>query len=173
VASFDGLGDGILVPALGDGTASEMTISLWMNTDIAWTGGFFAIYHNDGWAAGDIHMHVSSPGYFTAGVNGLAGGNLQAATMPEVDQWYNVTVTVSATEASLYINGVREDSRVPTAVPDSFVFGEGHLGVWLNGANLERALTGQIDDVRFYDRALSYPEAMGLAGRTTPLYKPF
>jgi hypothetical protein len=52
-------------------------------------------------------------------------------------------------------------------------FGEGHLGVWLNGANLERALTGQIDEVRFYDRVLSASEVAGLAGRTTPLYKPF
>ena len=172
IASLDGLGDAILVPAIGDGTASEVTISLWMNTDIAWTSGYFSLFHCDGWAAGDIHMHVSSPGYFTAGVNGM-GDNLQSATMPEVDQWYNVTVVVSASEASLYVNGIQEDSRIPTAVPETFIFGEGHLGIWLNGANLERALTGQIDDVRFYNRALSYGEAMGLAGRTTALYKPF
>ena len=58
-------------------------------------------------------------------------------------------------------------------MPETLAFGEGHLGAWLNGANLERALTGQIDDVRFYNRALSYGEAMGLAGRTTPLFKSF
>jgi hypothetical protein len=173
VASLDGLGDGITVPAIGAGTTAEITISLWMNTDVAWTGGFFALYHNNDWTAGDVHMHVSSGGYFTAGINGLSGGNLQSATMPEVDEWYQVAVTASASEANLYVNGIREDSRVPTAVPESFVFGEGHLGIWLNGANLERALTGQIDDVRFYDRVLSYAEVMGLAGRTTPLYKAF
>ena len=172
IASLDGLGDAILVPAIGDGTASELTISLWMNTDIAWTSGYFSLFHCDGWAAGDIHMHVSSPGYFTAGVNGM-GDNLQSATMPEVDQWYNVTVVVSPSEASLYVNGIQEDLRIPTAAPESFIFGEGHVGAWLNGANLERALTGQIDDVRFYNRVLSYGEAMGLAGRTTSLYKPF
>ncbi|UCD49049.1 MAG: discoidin domain-containing protein [Phycisphaerales bacterium] len=173
VASLDGLGDGITVPAFGDGTAAAVTISLWMNTDIAWTGGYFSLFHSDSWAAGDIHMHVSSGGYFTAGVNGLDGGNLQSATMPVVDEWYNVTVAVSAAEASLYVNGIQEESRVPTTVPEAFVFGEGHLGVWLNGANLERGLTGQIDDVRFYNRVLSYGEVMGLAGRTTFLYKPF
>jgi len=173
IASLDGLGDGIQVPAIGDGTAAEATISLWMNTDIAWTSGFFSLYHNDGWAAGDIHMHVSDPGTFSAGVNGLSGGDLRSATAPEVDEWYNITVTVSPSEASLYVNGVQEDLRIPTAAPESFIFGEGHLGIWLNGANLERALTGQIDDVRFYNRVLSYGEAMGLAGRTTSLYKPF
>jgi hypothetical protein len=71
------------------------------------------------------------------------------------------------------VNGVLESSRVPTAAPESFNFGEGHLGIWLNGTAFERALAGQIDDARFYDRVLSYGEVMGLAGRTTPLYKPF
>ena len=82
------------------------------------------------------------------------------------------TVAVSASEANLYINGVQEDSRVPTAAPESFIFGEGHLGAWLSGS-IQRNLAGQIDDVRFYNRVLSYGEAMTLAGRTTPLYKAF
>ena len=173
VAGLDGLGDGISVPPLGAGTASEVTISVWMNTDVAWTGGFFAVYHCNGWDTGDIHMHVSDPGYFTAGVNGMNGGNLQSAIMPEVDEWYHVAVALSASEASLYVNGIQEDSRVPTEVPGSFTLGEGHLGAWLNGATLERTVTGQMDDVRFYERVLSYNEVAGLAGRTTPLYRPF
>lgn len=173
VATLDGLGDAIVVPVIGDGTTAEMTISMWARTEVAWTGGFFALYHNNGWDAGDIHMHVSNGGYFSAGVNGLAGGDLQGTTLMAVDQWYNVTVTVSASEANLYVNGVRESSRVPTAIPESFTLGEGHLGAWLNGANLERALTGQIDDVHIYNRVLSYAEVMSLASRTTSLYKPF
>ena len=173
IASFDGLGDGLQVPALDGGTAAEMTISLWINTDIAWSSGFFAVYHNDGWDAGDIHMHISGGGYFTAGVNGLSGGDLASGTMPVIDEWYNVTVTVSTAETALYINGVQEALRIPTAAPETFNLGEGHLGAWLNGANIERALTGQIDEVRFYNRALSYGEVMSLAGRTTPLYRAF
>jgi len=174
VARLDGLGDAIMVPAIGGGTASEVTISVWMTTDLAWTGGFLSLFHCDGWTAGDIHMHISDPGHFTAGVSGLMDNvNLQSATLPEVDEWYNVTVTVSAAEGNLYVNGVREDSRVSTTAPESFSLGEGHLGVWLNGTTFERALTGQIDEVRFYDRVLSYGEVMGLAGRTKPLFKPF
>jgi len=174
VARLDGLGDGIRVPAIGGGTASEVTISVWMTTDVAWTGGYFSLFHCDGWTAGDIHMHISDPGRFSAGVNGLMGDvNLQSTTLPEVDEWYNVTVTVSAAEGNLYVNGVREDSLVSATAPESFSLGEGHLGIWLNGTTFERALTGQIDEVRFYDRVLSYGEVAGLAGRTTPLYKPF
>ncbi len=174
VASFDGLGDAVQIPPLAGGTAAEATIALWVNTDIAWTTDYFSLFHGDGWAAGDIHMHITTPdGNFNAGVNGLDGGNLVATPVVVANEWYQVTVSLSASEASLYVNGVQEASRVPTTMPETLVFGEGHLGAWLNGAALERMLTGQVDDVRFYNRALSYGEVMTLAGRTTPLYKAF
>ncbi len=172
VASFDGMGDGILVPAIGDGTASETTLSLWVNTDVAWTSGFLSVYHNDGWEPGDLHIHISNGGYFTSGINGLAGGDVRSLTMPEVDQWYHVVVTATGAEANLYINGILETTRVPTAAPETLNMGEGHLGIWLDGGgNQQRALTGQIDEVRFYDRALTHAEVLSLAGRTMPIYQ--
>ena len=172
VASLDGLGDAIQVPALAGGTATELTISAWVNLDVAWTSGLISVFHNDGWAAGDVHMHINSPGVFTAGINGL-GADLRSSTGLVVDEWYNVTLSVSASEAALYVNGVQESLRIPTEAPEAFSFGEGHLGAWLNNGNIERAVAGQIDDVRFYNQALSYGEVMTLAGRTTPLYESF
>ena len=41
------------------------------------------------------------------------------------------------------------------------------------GAVWEYWFLGALDDVRIFDRALSYGEVAGLAGRTAPIYEPF
>jgi len=42
-----------------------------------------------------------------------------------------------------------------------------------DATDVDRALTRQIDKVRFYNRALSCAEVAGPADGTVPLYEPF
>jgi hypothetical protein len=75
------------------------------------------------------------------------------------------------------LNGYLEASVAHPAdletVP-TVTIGDGALGVWIpDSGMIERELTGKIDDVRFYNRALTQEEIAWLAGRTKPFDKPF
>jgi hypothetical protein len=74
----------------------------------------------------------------------------------------------------LWLNGYQEASQKLDAV-QTLTLGDGLIGAWLgaDGVTISRAFTGKIDDVRFYNRALSQEEIGSLAGRTTPFAKPF
>jgi hypothetical protein len=92
------------------------------------------------------------------------------------NEWAQVTAVydLEAGVRSLYINGlldiaVADGGAVPAAAHNIYI------GARATAANdgPERFFDGLIDEVRFYNRALSQAEAMGLAERTDPVYKPF
>ena len=74
----------------------------------------------------------------------------------------------------MWLNGLEEASRT-LATPATVTLGDGLIGAWLgtDGTTVSRNFTGRIDDVRFYNRALSPEEIASLAGRTAPFSKPF
>ena len=169
VAVFNGLDAALQVPVIGDGTTSAITLTTWFRLDVEHTGSLWSIFHSDGWAAGDMHAHISNNAQFSLGVNG-AGGDLRSAGSATVGQWYHLAYVVDAEAKSLYVNGVM--AQTGASNPDVvFTLGEGTLGAWSNGA-MERFITGAVDDVRIYTEALSAEEIAGLAGRGT-MYKPF
>ena len=91
--------------------------------------------------------------------------------MPE--QWHHVALTVSTTEFALWLNGYPEAKRALEAGV-LVRLGEGMFGAYKDAAGAtSRGFTGQLDDARIYNRALTQAELAALAGRTAPMHTPF
>ena len=168
---LDGIGDAVAVPKLGSG--STLTIAMWVNTAVDPVPiQFESFFHANGWEAGDLHWRYSY-GMVNSGING-AGADLSGVSIVKANQWNHVAITLSPTECALWLNGLKEASRA-LATPATATLGEGLIGAWLgtDGTTVTRNFTGKIDDVRFYNRALSPEEIASLAGRTEPFAKSF
>ncbi len=165
VLVLDGDDDAVDIPRMGGEGAvfSQGSYSMWVFAAADLTGVQFAggMNTND-WTDGAVHFKLSYAAA-NAGINGLDGGDLQGVTtvMPAV--WSHMVLTISETEAAIYLNGQLEDSRA-LAAPLSVVLGGAALGAWNNGGALEREMPGLMDEVRIYDRALSADEVAALAG---------
>jgi len=163
---LDGEDDAVDVPRLGgaEATFSQCTIAMWVLptadlTPLQFAGGM----NTNGWVAGAVHLKLSY-GQINAGINGLDGGDLQGTTVVTPGMWTHLAMTISPTEAVLYMNGVVEDSRVLEAPLSGLILGEAALGAWNNGGDIQREMAGLMDDICVYDRALSQEELVELAG---------
>ena len=83
---------------------------------------------------------------------------------PGLRRWSHIVLTISETEAALYLNGQLEDIRILEAPLENLILGGAALGAWNNGGVIEREMPGLMDEVRLYDRALSAEEIAELAG---------
>ncbi|MFC1652235.1 LamG-like jellyroll fold domain-containing protein [Planctomycetota bacterium] len=174
VLSLDGTDDAVDVPLAH--VAAEVTIAMWLKlADLANQNSAFMSH---GWEPNAVHTRVTG-GSVNMGVYGP--GNLGGKSVAVVDEWIWVTYTVKHTAMestrTLSLNGV-EEAAATTAVdpevgPLTVWIGNGAIGGWVHGGAPDRELTGFVDDVVIYDRALSAAEIAGLAGRTAPLYKRF
>ena len=97
---------------------------------------------------------------------------MNGRTVVKPDEWVHLALTVSDTVATLYLNGQAEASRGFTT-PLTMFLGNGSIGAWNNNGDIQRELTGKMDDVRIYDRAVSEAELLWLAGKRAPVHKPF
>ncbi len=174
VLVLDGINDAVAIPRLGGAAATfqQCTYSMWMYSvsSLASAGPIGGI-NLDNWSAGGIHCKLFN-GKANAGINGLAGGDLNGTTVVGVEEWTHLALTVSDTVATIYLNGQAEASRTFTA-PLTMVLGSGSIGAWSTNGDIQRELNGQMDDVGVYNRALSAEEILWLAGKKDPVYKPF
>ncbi len=164
VLGLDGADDAVAVPRIGGAGAMlrEFSYTMWVNPTSALASLQFAGGINtDGWTAGAVHLKLSY-GAVNAGINGLDGGDLQGTTPVATGEWSHLALTVSETEAAIYLNGQVEDSR-DLAAPMDLIVGGASLGAWNNNGSIEREMSGQMDDFRVYDRALSEGEVFWLA----------
>ncbi|RPJ19211.1 MAG: LamG domain-containing protein [Planctomycetaceae bacterium] len=171
---LDGVDDAVAIPRLGGANAAftRCTYSMWMNSvrDPA-TAGIIGGINSNNWTTGGIHCKLYN-GRANAGINALAGGDMNGRTVVKPDEWVHLALTVSDTVAILYLNGQAEASRGVTT-PLTMFLGNGSIGAWNNNSDIQRELTGKMDDVRIYDRAVSEAELLWLAGKRAPVHKPF
>jgi len=174
VLVLDGTDDLMAIPRLGgpDATFNQGTYSMWIYSTVDpatldFTGGI----NSDGWSAGGIHCKLRN-GMANAGINGLAGGDMQGDAVVPADVWVHLALTVSDSEAAIYLNGNLQDSR-GFAAPLTMILGNGSVGAWNNNGDIVRELKGQMDNVRVYDRGLAEAEVLWLAGQRDPVHKPF
>jgi hypothetical protein len=171
---LDGTDDAVAIPQLGGATAThtQCTYSMWMYSDTkpassAIIGGI----NFDNWSAGGIHCKLHT-GRANAGINGLAGGDLNGTTIVDSGEWVHLALTVSDTMATVYLNGQAEASR-SFAKPLTMILGKGCIGAWNTNGDIQRELKGRMNDVRIYNRAVSMEELLWLAGRREPVNQPF
>jgi len=165
VLSLDGIRDAVAVPRIGgaDATFSQFTISMWVYptadlSSLEYSGGI----NTDVWAAGAVHFKFHN-GFLNVGISELTDSDLEGSSLGVTNAWNHLALTVSETEIAIYLNGGREDLAV-LETPAAAILGDAALGAWNNADALSREMTGQMDNVVIYDRALSEGEILFLSG---------
>ena len=163
---LDGEKGYLQVPDLGLQTA--MTIAMWLNlTDFA-KDDFSSVLHSDGWNWGDVHWNVGRENKrLNAHLNGIGEVHSRFEFTPDkLGQWVHVALTYDAKARmiKLYVNG-REEASAGTEAPRAVNLTHVKVGCWEGHARMWK---GAMDEVRFYDRALTPTEISTLAGTEAP-----
>lgn len=149
----------------------DFSLSLWLRTTSTGAGGTEAYQgHGIAWsdvggAANDMvpmALLGTKLSFFTGHVNPVLGSSLQSASNVNTGAWVHVAVTRvrSTGEKRIYVNGVQEASGTSSTATLNA------NPVLVLGANpLDgRYLSGLLDEVRIYNRALTPAEISVLAG---------
>lgn len=154
---FDGVND-FVTSSLNLPSANPFTINSWVYY-AAGSGQFPMIVSNNG-GRNDVKLLLG----IKIGSNQAPGFNLYMANsaqtnvqiLPEVNKWYNVAATYSSDRATVYVNGIFQDSTV------AGTFGGFTTGLWIgNGTNGGNSYwKGNISSVQIYNRALSAQEIL-------------
>lgn len=161
--NFDG-NDRIDVPDHADFTlgANPFTIAAWMQYDPV--SSYYLMGHDEGpgernkwilWVhSSGFHLHVNGPSF--SGYSAVAYGGMT----PEAERWYHMVVRRDGTLYTLFLDGSPVASRTESrAIPNpntTFQMGTAESG------HPERVFRGVLDDVRWYNRALSDDEIQDL-----------
>jgi len=167
--SFDGTsGQRAYIDADIVNTTNDYTFAHWVYVDPGSSGGSRLVggrYGGSANAIGGPHTYLTASNEVEVSVwSSNAGTLLARATSSALTPgtWYHVAVTKSGTTLKLYLNGVMQQQDVLTAASPNISF-------WnIGGRSLSNSLTleGGIDDITFYDRALSQSEVTQLSGGT-------
>jgi hypothetical protein len=163
---FDGDGDFLTYPALdvSYGGSADWTTSLWVNADTLPSDEDYFIWHPR--AQKDVFIRVATETGEIIYTNWTGQDNdLQSGVTLPTEEWVHVCV-VSDTDADdqyrMFIDGTEEGA---SDLPDPNDVGDSNLIGGQNAPALDMRYTdGRIDQVRFYDRALSASEVAALAG---------
>lgn len=147
--------------------SNPFTIALWVNMDVL--GNYYIMGHDEGpgnrnkwilWGGStDLKLHTNSPS---------TGGQFPVSSpwSPEINTWYNLAITRTDQNYSLYIDGNQVATGInANNIPDPnapLLIGSAE------GGHPERLFRGSIDDVRIYNRALSQSEITQLAAVPVP-----
>ena len=159
--NFDGAGDYVGFDddnAFNFGTG-DFSFSSWIKIPSAMLSGEHSFFNTiptsyGGWAVnlydGAIKFYLnnltSSPWHINTGI-----------TTVSADMWTNITIIRSGTDLKFYINGVLDQSFTNS---DNITPGTKDLLLGFNGAS--DYFTGQVDEFRIYNRALSEDEVTEL-----------
>lgn len=156
--SFDGTNDKI---DLGAWTKTlfptNFTVSYWCNPVSGNANGFIGFTNvttnNTGW----WHLYNGGNLLFDVGT----GSTFSRITVaqPTVTKWTLVTVTLTAANQAVYYNGVSVGSHAGTTYQQSV--GTGNL-CWGAGGSTTAFFTGQMNDLRIWNRALSAREVFAV-----------
>ncbi|MCK4292398.1 MAG: hypothetical protein KAY65_04325, partial [Planctomycetes bacterium] len=134
---------------------AELTLAGWVRAGNAGSGSIGLFGQNDavefGFNGADIHCWTSG------------GGEARTAWTAEPLTWHHVAAVGDGTTLVLYVDGepvITGGSTTTSYGSSTYPFNIGGGGIWGAGGNW---LSGQIDDVRLYDKALSGAEIAVLA----------
>jgi hypothetical protein len=152
---------------------SDFTISFWIRRS-PWTAYPLNILSSRrnifGQEAGGVEFVINNEGKVKAAGRSVStvGGSpsLNYAIGNTVLQdylWYHLVLTQNGStgEVKLYVNGSTDD-QTTAAGPSTNFANAWAFGHSFNGSELEREFNGLLDEIRFYDRALSSTEVSQL-----------
>jgi photosystem II stability/assembly factor-like uncharacterized protein len=146
------------------GTSNAISIVGWIKPSGAQPTNAGIIFSASGGATGLNFRSANQLGYHWAddgGSYGWTGG----PTIP-ADIWSHIALVVTANSATIYLNGVPfTRTAAHAAVNFSSIF---HFGN--DRGSSSRTMTGDLDELRFYNRSLSQNEIRELRHLTYPSY---
>lgn len=170
---FDGEDDHVAIPSSDNLKLPDtLSVAVWVNTKFADTGGVVSKngdnllrqnYHIS-LEQGGIRFNLVQPPYVGKEVRGPA---------VTADRWYHIVGTYDAQDIKIYLNGkfggVNHSGKFSVGTYDDPLY----IGATSYGGKLISHFTGQIDDVRIYNRALSEQEIRSQykAGKETRISK--
>ena len=150
---FDGVNDDILAPTIS--IAADISFSLWAKI-VAYSGQGFFIQKgpvNSQWAL-----------YYDISFIRITGGSATTYSVaaPSNGVWHHFVGTISGTTGTIYIDGISAGSGTITAIAN------GSGSICIGSFDGGYYISGNLDDVRLYNRILSASEAWQLynASRT-------
>ncbi len=162
---LDGTDDHVSIDGVADDiTTNIFTLSAWIKTTQTGEGSLFGA--NDSGGGHELQF-------------GVKGGNVWVDDGPETqfppavndDQWHMVTYVRDEATSYIYVDGALRGTDPATDDPASET--RWSIGQEWDPPNPSDEFEGMVDDVRFYNYALSLGEVAWLAGRTGPFDKPF
>ncbi|MFA5133861.1 MAG: LamG domain-containing protein [Patescibacteria group bacterium] len=160
---FNGTNDNIAVGTFNPSNPHNITMSLWVKSISVPSGNSYLLVKGNDATANSYGLAVSPcaggklTGWMMVFRGGLTGAGLCAVKYGE---WTFLTGVVSGNTISMYINGVWVDDTGFTGT-----LATSALSVWIGSQNrggYYYRLKGWLDDIRFYDRALTAGEIMNL-----------
>lgn len=152
-------GEGSAVSDLNNLT--NVTMSYWIKSPTAPTGGYTKFQWNLGGIGGGISPRGNSAGTIQFDVQTSTGVNYLVTTTNTFwdNNWRLVTLTYDGNAIKLYVNGVLENTQVRTGTIIN-KFGN-YLGFGYSGGT-QRAYVGQTDGLAFYNRTLNQSEILDI-----------
>jgi|GEM_PF-1764625 len=136
-------------------TPSNITLSAWIKASSLpqWEG---IISNMTSWGTG-FSLQIGSTQKIATMVSGQY---LVTSWNPSIDVWYHIVAThdSSSNLNKLYVNGKLENTSIGSVTYESNI--KTYIGVFYTSPNL--FFNGIIDDVRIYNRVLSYSDVMSL-----------
>ncbi|MCP4453530.1 MAG: hypothetical protein GY809_18880 [Planctomycetes bacterium] len=162
----------------------DWTVSAWFKTGMTGTGDANkGTIVGKGGDSGGGHRYALIMSESSEGVISLVTDDnstkyvVNAVSVTNDDLWHFVAGQKEGTEIRIYIDGQLEGTA--TADPGYDLSGtsqhNAYIGAITNNGSGSRykLLDGAVDEVAIYSRALSAEELLWMAGRTTPIEKPF
>lgn len=135
------------------------TLALWMRT---YASPDVTVFGKSYFGA---TMGVNSWELWRNSSNGIRFDSLQGATTSggniPLSTWIHVAATFNTNTVSVYVNGMRQQTMATSAT--QYSNDAVRIGCDLNTGIVEDYVIGELDDVMFYDRALSGAEIAALA----------
>jgi hypothetical protein len=169
---LDGIGARVMIEGVGITGAAPRTISGWVRADTVdiaeWTG----VFGFTGAGVDGQHFDIEVVGNTNSTTLGYYGIHLRGDEydiMPVDEQWRHVAAAYDGATLTVFGDGLLVNA-VP--LPDGFLDNPGALQIGKR-QDFGDYFPGQVDEVRIYDRALTVEEVAWLAGRRSPMHKPF
>ncbi len=163
--NFDGVNNYASIPSytvLNPGTGN-FSYSSWVKSTNTATTQYILSQRLDG--NNNINFSFSSKPSLLINLGGVGVININANTntLVPVNNWYHIVVVVdrnNAANCKIYINGIDQTHDAITNSSSINFAATYRLGV--NGFGTGNFMSGSLDDVRVYNRALSATEVVGL-----------
>ncbi len=157
---FDGVDDKVQVsPAPAAFLVNNYSYAFWVKPISAANGQFLFEFGDN--TFGDQGLDITGGkfrvvSYYTSNATAdvLSGG-----TTVQANKWYHITVVrnIPSNKLSLYVNGVRDVSDIALGAAAAY-YGNDPKTINIGSRNTASFFNGIIDEVRFYNRALSAGE---------------